>query len=257
MKKILGLAVFLLVQACVGDSAESADGSVSATAAAEADAVTAVDERPVVLFLGTSLTAGLGVSETEAYPALIQAKIDSAGYDFRVVNAGSSGETSAGALRRIDWLLRNPLEVLVIEMGANDGLRGQDIEALKENLLEIIDRSVAAYPNLAVLLAAMEAPPNMGDRYTEEFRQVFTAVARERGVELIPFLLNGVAGVDSLNQGDGIHPTPTGHGIIADNVWQVLEAQLTRLTHSLRKYSTVDTTRTTLNSWLSSIAPRA
>jgi len=214
MKKILGLVVFLLVLACAGDTAESAESSAVVTAA--------TDERPVVLFLGTSITAGLGVSETEAYPALIQAKVDSAGYDFRVVNAGSSGETSAGGLRRIDWLLRNPVVVLVIELGANDGLRGQDNEALTENLLEIIDRGFAASPEMTVLLAAMEAPPNMGDRYTEEFRRVFPAVASARGVGLIPFLLNGVAGVDSLNQADGIHPTARGHSIVANNVWVVL-----------------------------------
>ena len=214
MKKIVGLVAFVLVQACAGDTAESEDGSATATAA--------LDERPVVLFLGTSITAGLGLSEDEAYPAKIQAKVDSAGYDFRVVNAGSSGETSAGGLRRIDWLLRNPLAVLVIELGANDGLRGQDIEALRANLLEIIDRSFAAYPEITVLLAAMEAPPNMGDLYTEEFRLVFPAVASARGVGLIPFLLNGVAGVDSLNQADGIHPNARGHSIVADNVWVVL-----------------------------------
>lgn len=222
MKKILGVVAFLLIQACAGDTAESAESPAAASAAASAAAASAVDQRPVVLFLGTSITAGLGVNETEAYPALIQAKVDAAGYDFRVVNAGSSGETSAGGLRRIDWLLRNPLAVLVIELGANDGLRGHDIEALRENLLEIIDRGIAAYPEMTVLLAAMEAPPNMGDRYTEEFRQVFPAVASARGVELIPFLLNGVGGVDSLNQADGIHPTARGHGIVADNVWAVL-----------------------------------
>ena len=214
MKKIVGLVAFLLVQACAGDTAESEDGSAGATAA--------LDERPVVLFLGTSITAGLGLSEDEAYPALIQAKVDSLGYDCRVVNAGSSGETSAGGLRRIDWLLRNRLAVLVIELGANDGLRGQDIEALRENLLEIIDRSFAAYPKIVVLLAAMEAPPNLGDLYTEEFRRVFPAVASARGVGLIPFLLTGVAGIDSLNQADGIHPNAMGHGIVADNVWAVL-----------------------------------
>ena len=214
MKKILGAVAFLLIQACAGDTAESAESPAAASAVA--------DERPVVLFLGTSITAGLGVNETEAYPALIQAKVDAAGYDFRVVNAGSSGETSAGGLRRIDWLLRNPLAVLVIELGANDGLRGQDIEALRENLLEIIDRGIAAYPEITVLLTAMEAPPNMGDRYTEEFRQVFPAVARARGVGLIPFLLTGVGGVDSLNQADGIHPNARGHSIVADNVWAVL-----------------------------------
>jgi len=224
MKKIVGLVAFLLVLACAGDSAESAEGAAAAPA---------VDERPVVLFLGTSLTAGLGISEDVAYPALIQAKVDSAGYDFRIVNAGSSGETSAGGLRRIDWLLRNRVAVLVIELGANDGLRGQDIEVLRENLLEIIDRSFAAYPEMTVLLAAMEAPPNMGDLYTEKFRGVFPAVASARGVGLIPFLLNGVAGVDSLNQADGIHPNALGHGIVVDNVWAVLGDVLAGISESV------------------------
>ena len=220
MKKIVALVAFLLILACAGDTPES--DADAAHAAYAADAAAVADVRPVVLFLGTSLTAGLGLSEDQAYPALIQAKVDSAGYDFRVVNAGSSGETSAGGLRRIDWQMRMPVAVLVIELGANDGLRGQNIEVLRENLLEIIDRSRAAFPEIVVLLAAMEAPPNMGDRYTEEFRQVFPAVARARGVGLIPFLLNGVAGIDSLNQADGIHPTAAGQGIVADNVWAVL-----------------------------------
>ena len=230
MKKIVGPVVLVLVQACAGDTAQSEHGSAVAAAAAAA----AVDERPVVLFLGTSLTAGLGLGEDEAYPALIQAKVDSAGYDFRVVNAGVSGETSAGGLRRIDWLLRMPVAVLAIELGANDGLRGRDIEALRENLVEIVDRSRAAHPDITVLLAAMEAPPNMGDRYTDEFRRVFAAVAGARGVGLIPFLLDGVGGVDSLNQADGIHPTATGQRIVADNVWAVLGDVLARISEGMR-----------------------
>jgi len=232
MKKILGAVAFLLIQACAGDTAESEDGSATASAAASAAAAAAVDERPVVLFLGTSITAGLGLSEDEAYPAKIQAKVDSLGHDFRVVNAGSSGETSAGGLRRIDWLLRMPVAVLVIELGANDGLRGQNIEVMRENLLEIIDRSFAAHPEIKVLLAAMEAPPNMGDLYTEKFRRVFPAVASARSVGLIPFLLNGVAGVDSLNQADGIHPNAMGHSIVADNVLAVLGDVLADLSGS-------------------------
>jgi acyl-CoA thioesterase-1 len=172
MKKIVGLLALILVQGCSEDTAQS-DAGYTQTPQAAAE----VDERPAVLFLGTSLTAGLGVGDDRAYPALIQEKADAAGYGFRVVNAGNSGDTSAGGLRRLDWLLRQPVAVLVIELGANDGLRGLDIETLRANLLEVIDRSRAAHPDITVLLAAMEAPPNMGDRYTEEFRRVFPEVA--------------------------------------------------------------------------------
>jgi len=180
----------------------------------------------VVLFLGTSLTAGLGLSESEAYPALVQRKVDSAGLRFRVVNAGESGGTSAGGLRRIDWLLRQPVRVLVLELGANDALRGQDLDATRRNLQEIIDRTRMAYPEADIVIAGMQAPPNLGDRYTAEFRAMFPDLARRTRAALIPFLLEGVAAVPSLNQGDGIHPTAEGQRIMADNVWKVLEPVL-------------------------------
>ncbi|HLB36794.1 MAG TPA: arylesterase [Gemmatimonadales bacterium] len=189
-----------------------------------ADAVEAA--APVVLFLGTSLTAGLGLSESEAYPALVQRKVDSAGLRFRVVNAGESGGTSAGGLRRIDWLLRQPVRVLVLELGANDALRGQDLDATRRNLQEIIDRTRMAYPEADIVIAGMQAPPNLGDRYTAEFRAMFPDLARRTRAALIPFLLEGVAAVPSLNQGDGIHPTAEGQRIMADNVWKVLEPVL-------------------------------
>lgn len=180
------------------------------------------DDPPAVLFLGTSLTAGQGVEIEEAYPALVQQKIDSAGLGFQVVNAGVSGETSAGGLRRIDWLLQEPVAVLVLELGANDGLRGQPPEALRKNLQEIIDRTHRAHPQARIVIAGMEAPPNMGDRYTRAFRQVFVDLAEENQAALIPFLLAGVAGARELNQGDGTHPTVEGHAILAANVWKVL-----------------------------------
>jgi acyl-CoA thioesterase-1 len=183
----------------------------------------------VVLFLGTSLTAGLGVSTEQAFPAVVQQMIDSVDLAFRVVNAGVSGEISAGGLRRIDWLLREPLSVLVLELGANDGLRGQSISAMRRNLQEIIDRTRAAYPDASVVIAGMQAPPNMGDQYTAAFRDTFLDLARDNEATLIPFLLEGVGGIRELNQADGIHPTVEGHRMLAATVWEVLEGVLREL----------------------------
>ncbi|MEJ2236953.1 MAG: arylesterase [Gemmatimonadales bacterium] len=191
---------------------------------------TASDSRPVVLFLGTSLTAGYGLSAGEAYPSLIQQKIDSVGLGFRVVNAGESGGTSAGGVRRIGWLLRQPLAALVLELGANDGLRGQDLANLKRNLQTIIDTTLATYPEVEIVIAGMEAPPNLGQRYTAGFRQVFQELAEENGVGLIPFILEGVAGLPELNQADGIHPTEAGQRLMAETVWEVLEPRLEQIT---------------------------
>jgi acyl-CoA thioesterase-1 len=181
-----------------------------------------------VLFFGTSLTAGLGLEPEESYPALIQQKIDSARLPFRVVNAGVSGETSAAGLRRIDWLLSQRIMVLVLELGANDALRGQDLAAARGNLQEIIDRTRARYPDVRIVIAGMEAPPNLGSGYTAEFRQLFVDLARRNDAALIPFLLEGVGGVPEMNQGDGIHPNAEGARVVADNVWRVLEPLLRR-----------------------------
>jgi acyl-CoA thioesterase-1 len=168
------------------------------------------------------------VSEDGAFPALVQQKIDSAGLRFRVVNAGVSGETSAGGLRRLAWLLKQPVDVLVLELGANDGLRGQDVDSLEANLQAIIDRTQAADPGVGIVIAGMEAPPNMGAVFTSRFRAVFPRLARVNHAALIPFLLDGVGGVRELNQADGIHPTAVGHRIIAETVWRVLEPVLRR-----------------------------
>ncbi|MGH7521814.1 MAG: arylesterase [Gemmatimonadales bacterium] len=176
----------------------------------------------VVLFFGTSLTAGLGLEPEEAFPALIQAKIDSAGLAFRAVNAGVSGETSAAGLRRIDWLLSQPVAVLVLELGANDALRGQDLAAARANLQEIIDRTRAKHPDVRIVIAGMQAPPNLGRRYTADFAQMFVDLARDNDAALIPFLLEGVGGVPELNQADGIHPNAEGARIMAEHVWKVL-----------------------------------
>lgn len=179
-----------------------------------------------VLFLGTSLTAGLGLEPDEAYPTQIQRMIDSAGLPFRVVNAGVSGETSAGLLRRVDWLLQQKLAVVVVETGANDGLRGVPVDVMKANLRQIIQRIRAVQPDAAIALIQMEAMPNMGKSYTDAFRQAFPALAREENVQLLPFLLDGVAGERELNQADGIHPNEVGERIVAQNVWKALKPML-------------------------------
>ncbi|HEY9450114.1 MAG TPA: arylesterase [Gemmatimonadaceae bacterium] len=175
------------------------------------------------MFVGTSLTAGLGLADPdEAYPALIQGKLDSLGLNYRVVNAGVSGETSAGALKSIGWLMRAPADVVVIETGANDGLRGLSVQALRANMQGIIDSVRATHPDARIVIAGMEAPPNMGPRYTAAFRAVYPELARANHAALVPFLLDRVAGVDSLNQADGIHPNRKGARVVADNVWKVL-----------------------------------
>ena len=184
------------------------------------------DRRRRIVFLGTSLTAGLGVEPEEAFPSRIQEKIDSAGLPFEVSNAGVSGETSAGALRRISWLLREPFDVLVIETGANDGLRALNIDSAKANIRSIITQVRAAQPDARILLVPMEAPPNLGTRYTSEFRGMFPQLARENDVVLLPFLLEGVAGNAALNQGDGIHPSPEGARRAAANLWPAIEREL-------------------------------
>ncbi|HEY2807137.1 MAG TPA: arylesterase [Gemmatimonadales bacterium] len=178
--------------------------------------------RPVVLFVGTSLTAGLGVDQESAYPAVIQRRVDSLGLRWHVVNAGVSGETSAGALRRIAWLLRDSVGVFVLETGANDGLRGLDVDSTRANIEAIIHQVRARYPATPIILVGMEAPPNMGAVFTTRFHSLFPEVARRDTLALVPFLLTGVAGIDTLNQADGIHPTPRGHRIVAENVWRVL-----------------------------------
>src|SRR5690606_28187718 len=176
-------------------------------------------DRPVILALGTSLTAGLGVDPSEAWPALLQARLDSLGLPYEVVNAGVSGETSAGARRRAEWLLQRAPAVLILETGANDGLRGQDPDSLRANIEAILDLAAATNPAPRVLLAGMEAPRNWGAGYTARFRDAYRDVAAEREVPLVPFLLEGVAAVESLNQADGIHPNPAGHRREADNLW--------------------------------------
>ena len=187
------------------------------------------DTPPRVVCLGTSLTAGFGLDDPDqAWPALVQRKIDEAGLGYKVVNAGVSGETSAGALRRMDWLLKEKAAVLVVETGANDGLRGQDPAATRANVQAIVERARRQSPPPTVVLVGMMAPPNLGTSYTQSFRTLFPELAKANGAALVPFLLDGVAGVARLNQADGIHPNAEGQRIVADNVWRVLRPLLTR-----------------------------
>ena len=180
-------------------------------------------DSPRVLFFGDSITAGYGIQEQQAYPALIQQKVDSLGWNYEMVNGGLSGETSAGGLRRIDWMLRQPVDVFVLELGGNDGLRGINLDVTKNNLQKIIDKVEQAYPEAPIVLAGMQVPPNLGPDYTEEFKKIFPELAEENDIYLIPFLLKGVGGSEKLNQSDGIHPTAEGHKVLAENAWKVLK----------------------------------
>jgi len=210
----------LLLSACTRGTPAPAQNAAP-PAAAPAPAAADDSGHPKIVVLGDSLTAGLGLLETQAYPALIQEKMNQDGYAWDVINAGISGDTSAAGLQRLDWALnQGDVRIMVLELGANDGLRGLPIAEMKKNLAAIIER--AQEKRIAVLLAGMEAPPNFGPDYTVSFRQVYRDLAKEYKVTLLPFLLDKVAGVPALNQGDGIHPNIEGSRIVADTVWNVL-----------------------------------
>ena len=182
-------------------------------------------ERVIVAF-GDSLTAGLGVTPENSYPARLQAKLRAEGYAYRVVNAGASGDTTAGGIRRVDWALKNKPDIVIVELGVNDAMRAQDLPSVRANLDAIVTRFQKA--GVRVLLVGMEVPPNYGARYASDFRTLYAEVARKRGVAFMPFLLDGVAGNPALNQPDGIHPTAEGYRIVADRLWPYLQPLLTR-----------------------------
>jgi acyl-CoA thioesterase-1 len=185
-------------------------------------------DKKVILFYGTSLTAGMGLDPNEAFPSVIQEKIDSLNLPYEVVNAGLSGETTAGGKNRINWVLNQKVAVFVLELGANDGLRGVPLSETKSNLQAIIDVVKEKNPDTKIVLVGMEIPPNMGEDYTSEFRNIFPNLAKKNKLELVPFLLQNVGGVKELNQPDGIHPTAEGQKILANNVWKVLKSLLTK-----------------------------
>ena len=179
--------------------------------------------KKTIIFFGNSLTAGYGLEPEQAFPFLIQSKIDSLNLDYKVVNAGVSGETSSGGNSRINWILKQPVDVFVLELGANDGLRGILVAETKRNLQEIIDKVKAKYPNGQIVLAGMQVPPNMGAKYAADFQSIFPALAKQNNITLIPFLLEGVGGDVKFNQQDGIHPNVEGARIVAENVWKQLQ----------------------------------
>lgn len=212
--------------------------NTSITKSAESSTAHAVSEvshdakplrTPVVLFFGTSLTAGYGLDPEQAYPSLIEQKAQDDGMPIKVINAGLSGETTAGAVRRIDWVLRTPVDLVVIENGANDALRGLSADAAKANLEQVVGAVKAKQPRAKLVLIQMEAPPNFGAAYTRSFRAIYADVAKKENIPLLPFLLDGVAGIPRLNQPDGVHPNLTGERIVADNVWKALKPIVAKL----------------------------
>ena len=180
----------------------------------------------LILFFGDSITAGYGLSPEEAFPALVEKKLNKTDKKVKVVNAGLSGETSAGGLSRIDWILRQPVDIFVLELGGNDGLRGLPLDQTRKNLQGIIDKVKGKYPNCKIVLAGMMVPPNMGKEYTDDFRRVFPELATKNKATLIPFILDGVGGIEKLNQADGIHPNVEGHQIISNKIAPVFEKLL-------------------------------
>lgn len=225
MYKLLPILIFLNITLWLGcgNADESADKPQAETTRAESDTAT----KGVVLFFGNSLTAGYGLDEpADAFPALIQQKIDSLNLPFKVVNGGVSGETSAGGNSRIDWVLKQPVDVFVLELGANDGLRGIPVTETEKNLQSIIDKVKAKYPDATIVIAGMQVPPNMGQQFATDFKEVYPELAAQNNAVLIPFLLEGVGGEVKLNQQDGIHPTAEGHRILASNTWSKLKEVL-------------------------------
>lgn len=223
IKQILYLVLFAAALSSCGNSKSASESSQ-----AEKDTVKMAPQvKKNILFFGNSLTAGYGLDDpSQAFPGLILHKIDSLKLPYKIINAGLSGETTAGGKNRIDWLLKQKVDVFVLELGANDGLRGIPVTETSKNLQDIMDRVKAKYPDAKQVLVGMQVPPNMGGSYSSKFRAVFEDLAKQNAVPFVPFLLEGVGGVRELNQADGIHPTAEGHKIVAENVWKVLKGIL-------------------------------
>jgi len=222
--QLTSAALLLTILSSCGNGGDQ----TTTTVAAESDStVVSKVKAQRILFFGTSLTAGYGLDDVnDAYPALIQNKIDSLHLPYQVVNAGLSGETSAGGKGRIDWLLKQPVDIFVLELGANDGLRGLSVSQTAGNLQDIIDRVKAKYPKARLVMTGMQMPPSMGEKYTADFKNLFSDLAAKNKMVFIPFLLEGVGGIPKLNQKDGIHPTAEGQKILAANVWRELKPLL-------------------------------
>jgi len=226
--EILGkmfVLIFMMIMTACGNNNTSSTDTKSTASATESSASS---NKKNILVFGDSLTAGYGLSEPgeEAYPAVIQHKIDSLKLNYNVINAGVSGETTAGGLGRIDWALKQKVAIFILELGANDGLRGIPVEETRKNLQAIIDKVKSKYPDAKIILAGMQVPPSMGADYSGSFKALFPQVAQKNNIALIPFLLDNVAGIPKLNQNDGIHPTAEGAKIVGNNVWAVLTEDL-------------------------------
>ena len=222
--------IFLLILLGCGDGKIQKNPEQRDSATSQENVPLETQKGATILFFGDSLTAGMGLDPNLAFPSLIGQRLDSLGYSFEVINAGLSGETTASGRNRLDWVLRQPVDIFVLELGANDGLRGIPLEETRKNLEAMILRVRDKFPQARIVLAGMQLPPNMGPEYTASFRKIFPSLAEKHQVLLIPFLLDGVGGVPELNQEDGIHPTAEGHQIVAENVWQVLSPVVGELT---------------------------
>ncbi|MDQ3279606.1 MAG: arylesterase [Bacteroidota bacterium] len=227
MQKLLSLFVLISTMSATGCGEEKVAPVKHEPTVNNADRTTQNTKKGTILFFGNSLTAGYGIEPTDAFPALIQQKIDSMALPYTIINGGVSGETSAGGNQRIDFVLKQqPINVFVLELGANDGLRGMPLAETRKNLQAIIDKVKEKYPSAKLVLAGMQMPPNLGQAYTSEFRNLFPELAKANNMTLIPFLLEGVAGQTRLNLEDGIHPTAEGHRIVAETVWKAINSLL-------------------------------
>lgn len=226
VKKLLPFLVILFIVACNNKPGNGEKTEVAKPLENKA-AQTATDEK-TILFFGNSLTAGYGLEIDKAFPGLLQKRIDSLGLNYKIINAGLSGETTASGNTRIDWVLNQKVDIFVLELGGNDGLRGISTEETRKNLQQMIDKIKSKYPDCQIILAGMQIPPNMGLEYTASFKTIFPELAEKNGVGLVPFLLANVGGEPHLNQPDGIHPNEQGHKIVAENVWEVLKRFLVK-----------------------------
>ena len=214
------MSLFIVLVSCTDRSTKKEENHSKTEVVTKSETLSATK---TILFFGNSLTAGMGLDMEQAFPALIQNKIDSLKLDFKVVNAGLSGETTASGKNRLSWVLKQKADIFVLELGANDGLRGIPLKETRKNLQIIIDNVKQKNPSTEIILAGMMIPPNMGETYTTQFQNIFPALAKENDLYLIPFILEDVAGIADLNQEDGIHPTAEGHKIVAQNVWIILK----------------------------------
>jgi acyl-CoA thioesterase I len=220
MKIVIVCLAVMSIISCAQNNENRETGNTD-TPAVKSDTTTTKSK--TIVFFGNSITAGYGLDLGQAFPARIQEKLDSMNLPYKVVNAGVSGETSSGGRSRIDWILKQRVDIFVLELGGNDGLRGIPITETKKNLQAIIDKVKQKYPAVKIIITGMQMPPNMGRKYTTEFRSMFPDLAKQNNISIVPFILEGVGGNAGLNQSDGIHPTAEGHRILANNVWSVLK----------------------------------